>query len=284
MFQCTVNGKTFETNEWFFGEGDNFIKLLNANFNDVNSAFPKKTIITNVKITDTTQPDYLENFDVYLSRKSIVVETQTISKITESEGTQHIDYEDVDVIIVTLNTPTSDLQIQNVANYVGYVMNPDSLSLEEYKNYTINNSKNELANYLLAHPLQSDVHKSILKNYAITENKQILLLMELMCAQQAQEASIPYQPSWNASGEACTYDWTIDELKTLAFQINQVVKPLISYQQSIEEQIISKETITEIKSIVVDFASHDPRNSQLSDNEGSETEENTPSGELTEDN
>lgn len=264
MFKCTVNGNnTFSVLEWYFGGvGDCYIKFVDATYSEIEAAFPDKEIISNIKITDDSQPDYLESFNIYLTRKQIAVTTESLSQVSSQENSQKIEQVEKEVITVTLKTPTADQQINGIADYVGYVFNPDGLSLIEYKNYAINNSKNELANYLLQHPLQSNVHKGEMKSYAITENKQILLLLELTCAQQAQESEIPYQPSWNASGEACTYDWTIDELKTLAFQINQVVKPLISYQQTVEEEIINKNSIDEIKALNIDFNAHDPRNTQ----------------------
>ena len=276
MFQCTVNNKTLPIKEWYFGVGDNYLKFIDTEYSSVDECFPDNGIITNVKITDDSQPDYLENHDVYLTRKSITVENEVVDVITPvGESGQNIEQVTKKVISVFLGTPTTDMQVNNIAEYIGYVANPDSLSLGDYKNYAINKSKNDLANYLLQHPLQSNVHKNTLKSYAITENKQILLLMELVCAQQAAESEIPYQPSWNASGESCTYDWTIDELKTLAFQINQVVKPLISYQQTVEEEIMSKESVEDIKAIVIDFSAHDPRNTQSDNNE--ETDSSTES-------
>lgn len=263
MFQCTINNVTLPIKEWYFGVGDNYLKFIDTEYSTVDQCLPDNGIITNVKITDDSQPDYLENHDVYLTRKSLTVENEIVDVITQiGESGQNIEQVTKKVFTVFLGTPTTDMQVDNLANYVGYVANPDSLSLADYKNYAINQSKTDLANYLLQHPLQSNVHKNTMKSYAITENKQILLLMELVCAQQAAEFEIPYQPSWNASGEACTYDWTIDELKTLAFQINQVVKPLISYQQTVEEEIINKNSIDEIKALNIDFNAHDPRNTQ----------------------
>lgn len=269
MFQCTVNGNTLPVKEWYFAAsvGNSYIKFIDSSYTSVDKTFKDNMIITNIKITDTTQPDYIENYDVYLTRKSITVSNETINEMSEEDNSQNIKQVTKQIITLYLDAPTTDVQVNNIADFVGYIPNPDSLSVEDYKKYTINKSKLELADYLLQHPLQSNVHGDTSKYYAITENKQILLLMELACAQQAKEADILYQPSWNASGEACTYDWTIEELKTLAFQINQVVKPLISYQQAIEETIIGKTSIDEIKLIEIDFDAHDPRNADSSESE-----------------
>lgn len=266
MYKCTINNVTYPVKEWYFGIGDNYVKFIDTEYSLIDKLFAKNTIIRAVKITDDTSESYIEDYDVYLTRKMITVSNEDVSVTTLSEeGTPITNQENKEVITVFLGMPAVDTQIDNIADYVGYIENPDSLSLEDYKNYAINQSKTTLANYLLQNPLQSNVHGNTPKHYAITENKQILLLLELTCALQAQELEIPYQPSWNASGEACTYDWTVDELRTLAFQINQVVKPLISYQQTVEEQIIEKSSIDEIKAIEIDFDAHDPRNTQSED-------------------
>jgi hypothetical protein len=50
----------------------------------------------------------------------------------------------------------------------------------------------------------------------------------ILITQVAQQSVIDYQASWNATGEDCTYDWTIEGLKQLAFEIENVVRPLIN--------------------------------------------------------
>lgn len=46
-----------------------------------------------------------------------------------------------------------------------------------------------------------------------------------------------YQPSWNATGEANTYVWTLIELMQPAHEITLTVKPKVLKQQAIEAAI-----------------------------------------------
>ena len=68
------------------------------------------------------------------------------------------------------------------------------------------------------------------------------------------ELTLPsFQPSWNARGEVCTYDWTMEELIILGADIEAKVRPLVSLQQSMESQIMSATTREEILSVKITF-------------------------------
>ena len=66
-------------------------------------------------------------------------------------------------------------------------------------------------------------------------------------------AGVEYQPSWNATGEPCTYDWTVDELKQLAFEMESFVRPLVSKQQAIETEIKACTTVEEVINVVISY-------------------------------
>jgi hypothetical protein len=128
-------------------------------------------------------------------------------------------------------------------------VNEDDLSLEDLKAYRIAQSKVNLANYLATHPVTSTAHKNTEASYSITQEKQSLLVsMIMMCT-----INPDYQPSWNATGEACTYDWTLEELQTLAADIEAVVRPLVSKQQSMEVEINAASTIAAVKKVSITF-------------------------------
>ena len=283
MFICELsNGKQLEVREWNFDSEGGYLKIENATFDQIDQFIPEDVIITSAKIYDDSSSEddsdelvLVETYNTYLNRKSVLVQKETVYRSVVTEQQEKSDNEEdtlsssvstvqtipenITVITVSFEKPNTDDKVNSIADYVGYVENPNSLSLDDYKKYAIKNSKDELETYLLNNPLKSSIHGSQEKSYAITENKQILLLLEITVATVASEKSLSYQPSWNASGEVCE-PWTLDELIGLSFEIAGIVKPLVSYQQSLEEQIMSKTSIEDIKSIAFDFSGNDPRN------------------------
>lgn len=117
---------------------------------------------------------------------------------------------------------------------------PQDMELEDLKKYLINKTKADLEEYLEATPIQSDVHGGVVKNYTCTKEKQALLTQAIAVAQlHAEAGDTSYHPSWNATGEECEYNWTIEELSMLAFQMDQFVHPLVSSQQKMESFIVN---------------------------------------------
>lgn len=132
------------------------------------------------------------------------------------------------------------------------------LPLEEAKAYQIKESKKNLAMYLADHPITSSVHGGVAKQYSITSEKQQYLAQMIMMAQAAVQNTAEgetstFQPSWNASGEECTYDWTLEELWTLSMEIEAVVRPLVSRQQSMESAITKAQTVDEVLAVSITF-------------------------------
>ncbi|WMJ88850.1 hypothetical protein [Anaerocolumna sp. MB42-C2] len=129
----------------------------------------------------------------------------------------------------------------------------DTCTIEELKAYQIAKSKENLEAYLENNPVTSKCHGGIKKNYSITKEKQSLLTQMILITQVAIQAGIDYQPSWNAQGEPCTYDWTLAELQQLAFEAEAVVRPLVSKQQTIEAHINTAKTKDDVMIVNIEF-------------------------------
>lgn len=114
-------------------------------------------------------------------------------------------------------------------------------------------SKQNLKRYLETYKISSDCHRGIEKQYSITSEKQQHLANMILTATMAAQAGIPYQPSWNAAGEECTYDWTIGELQHLAMEMEGTVRPLVSKQQRIEVSIQQAASLEELEDIDISF-------------------------------
>ncbi len=125
-------------------------------------------------------------------------------------------------------------------------------ALEEAKAERIAETKRGLARYLETHTITSSCHGEE-KEYSITSEKQQYLASMIMTAQMAEQTGVPYQVSWNATGEPCTYDWTVEQLRQLAFEIETVVRPLVSKQQSMEVRIREASNMEELNAVVIAF-------------------------------
>ena len=111
-------------------------------------------------------------------------------------------------------------------------------------------SKTQLSDYLLCHPMQWTDGQY----YAITAEKQQQLTGKIMSATLAAQTSTPYSLTWNATGEECQA-WTLENLTALAFAIDARVTSLVSYQQAQEVAMREATTLEELEAIPVDYDS-----------------------------
>ena len=111
-------------------------------------------------------------------------------------------------------------------------------------------SKAQLSDYLLCHPMQWTDGQY----YAITAEKQQQLTGKIMSATLAAQTGTPYSLTWNATGEECQA-WTLENLTALAFAIDARVTSLVSYQQTQEVAMREAPTLEELEAIPVDYDS-----------------------------
>ena len=179
---------------------------------------------------------------------------------------------------------------ENIASITAKLAEPniDNFSLDELKAYRVQESKKNLENYLATHTVTSTAHQGVAKEYSITSEKQGHLMSMVMMAQaaetmKAKQLAVAYEayenkenttleeftalvengtisltlptftPSWNATGEVCTYDWTLDELLILGADIENMVRPLVSKQQTMEANIINATTKEEVEAVSILF-------------------------------
>ena len=114
----------------------------------------------------------------------------------------------------------------------------------------IADSKQQLADYLLTHPMQWTDGQY----YAITAEKQQQLTSKIMSATLAAQTAQPYDLTWNATGEECQ-SWTLENLTALAFAIDKRVTSLVSYQQAREVEMRDASTLEALEAIPVDYDS-----------------------------
>lgn len=128
----------------------------------------------------------------------------------------------------------------------------DSEQLNSRKKVLIAQSRQNLADYLACHTVTSACHGEPAE-YSITSEKQSYLANMIMTTQMAQAAGIDFKPSWNAAGQVSTYDWTLEQLQQLAFEIEAVVRPLVSKQQEMEIQLIAAQSLEELELVEITY-------------------------------
>lgn len=126
--------------------------------------------------------------------------------------------------------------------------------IKTYKAHRIAQSKAALSAFLEENPVSSTAHGGKAALYSATAEKQALLTSTLVMAQGAAQAGVPYDLTWNATGEECE-TWTAEELQQLAFELAAYVKPLVAKQQEIEVALNACKTLEAVDAIVFDFAS-----------------------------
>ena len=124
-----------------------------------------------------------------------------------------------------------------------------SITLDEYKDIKINESKELLASYLEEHPITSTAHNGIAGVYSVTEKKQQLMTSTYVTYQIESQVNPDAILAWNETGKP--YEkWQPEEFLQLIIEVKNYVKPRVAIQQLYEESVmnaISKEDIDAIE-------------------------------------
>lgn len=201
------------------------------------------------------------------------------------ESVKVLDITNVNLNETKLSLDNTIKDVEDIKKEISNKIDIESMTLEEYKQYYTQLSKSNLQTYLETHPITSTCHNINGEVFAITKEKQqqlaqviILTMCSNICnfvsknnaledkdeltTQICQAFSlmvgntttqVSYTPSWNESGKSCTYDWTLSQLQQLAFEMDSVVRPLISKQQKLEEEINLCESKEDVSLIDISF-------------------------------
>lgn len=135
-----------------------------------------------------------------------------------------------------------------------YVPTPEELEamFEQNKKDKVLLSKSLLATYLEEHPITSSAHGGVEGVYSVTSEKQSLMMSQYMTYQIAKTVDSSAKLTWNETGKSCE-EWTEQDFVQLILEIKEYVYPLVSYQQTLEEQITACTTQEMLDAIVIDF-------------------------------
>lgn len=127
-------------------------------------------------------------------------------------------------------------------------------AFEENKRNKIYLSKELLESFLAENPLVSTAHNGTAGVYSVTKEKQMLMTSQYITYQIEKAANPESVLRWNESGKSCE-DWTEQEFLQLVLEIKAYVYPMMSYQQTLEEQIEACTTQEELDAIEIEYDS-----------------------------
>lgn len=208
----------------------------------------------------TVKTDF-SDFDeiVIMSSIGLVLDKLTMYKEIKSVSEIPDYYADDDgnlksVIRIVLKEIDTTSKIKELESKINPSINEALMSLEEYKEYKITESKTLLKEYLGAHPITSAAHGGVEGVYSITEEKQNEMVRNYFNYQI--ETSLGKNPvlTWNETGKTAV-EWTVNEYLQLSIEIRERVTSLVSYQRQLEENINQMTDKEDIAAIVIDYDS-----------------------------
>lgn len=283
------NGSKMECYDCIITGGTCLIKFVNAEL-DIIKAFLGSGIIDYIDLLDEDEV-LIRTCDIYAKRRQILLEETTIphtehrivrsaytetvpAVIDEETGNviqparviEHPDETEpitrqipANMITAVLEKPGIKEEIENLKQAVG-ITDPNQMTLEEFKDYYIRLSKDKLDRYLTENPLVSDCHNDIESTYSITKEKQNLMAVNYVTYMVKKQ----FDPdtavlTWNESGDICE-KWKEKEFWDLITEVDRVVKPLVLWQQILENRIRRCTSLEQVKKISFDYSVSDIRN------------------------
>lgn len=219
--KCNVCGITYEKN---------IITLIGISPLPLNSTGGFKIYKGDQLLNDYSEYKY--KFNVLTEFDDVVILSKD-EKIVESEDNPASNY-------YTKPTQFTDEQIQEM--------------LFQDKKEKISQSKVALSIFLEKNPLISFAHNETEGVYSVTPEKQSLMSNQYMTYQIEKQINPDAKLTWNESGKECEV-WTEQEFLQLIAEVKAYVYPLVSYQQSLETQIMNCTTQEELDNITIDYSS-----------------------------
>ena len=137
--------------------------------------------------------------------------------------------------------------------------NVNYMSLDEYRDYKIQISKEDLNTYLEENCLISDCKDGIYAPYTATLEKQNLFSSQFAAHLANKMAGIEDVMTWNEHGKSCVV-WSDETCIAFINDMKAYVKPLVAAQQSYEEGINKLTTKAEIEAYNIDYSTVETAN------------------------
>lgn len=226
-----------------------------VNYNGAFSAIIKNDSIDEVEeaFSDTKEIVVINDIGQKVATVTDYSGIKTISKLPD----YYVDDDGNDraAIQISLNKMDVNGRIKTLEDKVNNSVNEAAMTLDEYKEYRIEQSKTALEEFLEANPITSMAHGAKEGVYSITKEKQDLMAQQYLTYQITKSVDPDSATlTWNEHGGVCE-EWEESEFVRLVMEIKARVYPLVSYQQTIEKQIRDSASRASIAAIEFDYSS-----------------------------
>lgn len=209
------------------------LTLATDDLNAVKSAFTDLKLLEVFR--DETQIGSFTSYDTY---KDISFESGIYDSSTG---------EWIDVLNVTLTKASIVDQVQRLDAKVNQVVDPDTLSVDEYKEYLQEKNKAALAEFLADQSVEFNG-----KPYGVSEEDQNEMALNLMQYQALTQAGQEVALEWHSKKSKCEA-FTAEEFLTLTAMIKAFVYPYYQKMQVIKEAIFGSVTKEELDKIEIKY-------------------------------
>jgi hypothetical protein len=219
--------------EIHFGELTDFDVLI-AIYSDENA-------LSEITIIDGDSNEYIYyDYTICISLSLTSVESTTDIALAEKHW-----------IMKLAQLTEIDKRLRQIVDTIN--KSPATMTLEEYKQARIDQSKALLAKYLDTHPLITNVKNGIFAPYSASTDKQNLFVAQFISYYFNTQAGIEDSMSWNEKGKPCTA-WTIEECIAFMNAMKLYTKPLVSAQQQYEVDLLALNTKAEVEAYEIDYS------------------------------
>lgn len=238
VFTIKINGDENLTFKVLNFDGTTFsmepkLTLATDDLKAVKSAFTDLKLLEVFR--DETQIGSFTSYDAY---KDISFESGIYDSSTG---------EWIDVLNVTLTKASIVDQVQRLDAKVNQVVDPDTLSVDEYKEYLQEKNKAALAEFLADQSVEFNG-----KPYGVSEEDQNEMALNLMQYQALTQAGQEVALEWHSKKSKCEA-FTAEEFLTLTAMIKAFVYPYYQKMQVIKEAIFGSVTKEELDKIEIKY-------------------------------
>lgn len=194
----------------------------------------------------------IENLDIY--KDDILIATFTSFDTFRDISFENEIYDSetdslVDVLNVTLTRVNIVEQVQRLDDKVNQVVDPEKLTIDEYKDYLQEKNKTALAEFLANSYVEFNG-----KQYGVGEDDQNEMALNLMQYQALTQAGKQVTLEWHSKKSKCEV-FSLEEFLTLTAMIKAFVYPYYQQMQVIKESIFGAYTREELDKIEIEYRS-----------------------------
>ena len=223
-----------------------------TDYNLLMQAYSSEDALSEITITDSDNSQYI--YMDYVIRVSLSLNA------VESDPTDLMNLAANQWIMTIAQLTPTDKELRKIVDTING--SPSALTLQEYKEARIAQSKTLLEKFLNDHPLISACKNNIFAPYTATTEKQNLFMNQCVTYYFNTINHIEDTLMWNERGKPCTV-WTMEEAIKFMNGMKAYTKPLVSTQQQYEVDILALPDKAAVEAYVIDYSTVPVPNGRL---------------------